>query len=318
MTKNEKLKSEKSLATARELRFFNNYEALKLRAEIMQGLDKVESPDDWIKVIWYSEAVGGKVVRFKAGNPYAPKMGVRDDERSEEQKNEIRLKESLSRTKRRIFEISACNPWTWFFTGTLDGEKCDREDLNNTFKRLSQFLRDYRKKQDGERVVYLIIPEQHKDGAWHFHGLIHGLCTDELYKFTTKDKIPAKLKKQIKEGSDIYTWREYEKRFGWATFTAVRDYNAITRYITKYITKDLQKANLGSNRHLYYASKGLAKPEVLAEGHSKYGFFPISDFENDWVHITEIYEREEAEAIIKLCINGDLENFDNDIIEYVQ
>ncbi len=302
MTLYERQKRERQLAVIRELAFFENAEGAVARAELSAALDRPESPDDWLKIIWYSDECGGKLIRFKAGNPHLEKKGVRSDTLSEEEHERMRLANSLSRTRRRIFEIAACNPWDWFFTGTLDGEKCDRDDLNGTFKRLSQFLRDFRKKQDGERVVYMIVPEQHKSGAWHFHGLIHGLSEAELYKFKLSDKIPKRLKDTIRGGTDVYTWRDYEKRFGWATFTAVRSQNAVSKYVTKYITKDMQVANLGSNRHMYYASQGLAKPLVLAEGRSINGQLPDTDFENDWVAVRSLAEREEAQAIAEMYL----------------
>lgn len=306
MTKIEKIKREKALSEARETAFFDTSEAARARASIVSELDRPESPDDWLKLVWYSEACGGKLVRFKAGNPYLPKLGKRDSALTEEQKEQVRLANSLSRTRRRIYEIAACNPWTWFFTGTLDGEKCDRDDLNGTFKRLSQFLRDYRKKQDGERIVYLIVPEQHKNGAWHFHGLIHGLSADELYKFKLSDKIPKRIKDTIRNGTDVYTWREYERRFGWATFTAVRSCEGVSKYVTKYITKDMQEQNTGTNRHLFYASQRLNKPEVLAEGRSVSGLLPETDYENDWVAVRTLAEREEAQAIAKLFLGKEV------------
>ena len=302
MTRHERALRAETLSEAREMRFFDTPEALRARAGIVSGLDKPESPDDWLKVVWYSEACGGKLVRFKAGNPYLPKLGKRDSALTEEQKEQARLSASLSRTRRRIYEIAACNPWTWFFTGTLDGEKCDRNDLNGTFKRLSQFLRDFRKGQSGERIVYLIVPEQHKDGAWHFHGLVHGLSSDELYKFKLSDKVPKHIKDTIRGGTDVYTWKAYEKRFGWATFTAVRDYAAVSKYVTKYITKDIQERAQDSGAHMFYASQKLNKPEVLAEGRSITGLLPETDYENDWVAIRTLSEREEAEAIIRTYI----------------
>lgn len=306
MTKKEREAREKALGEVREIAFFENSEAARARASIVSGLDKPEAPDDWLKIVWYSEACGGKLVRFKAGNPYAPKLGKRDDPRSEEEREAARLAASLSRTRRRIYEIAACNPWTWFFTGTLDGEKCDRDDLNGTFKRLSQFLRDFRKKQTGERIVYLIVPEQHKNGSWHFHGLIHGLSADELYKFKLSDKVPKRIKDMIRGGTDVYTWKEYEKRFGWATFTAVRSYEGVSKYVTKYITKDIQERAQDTGAHMFYASQKLNKPEVLAEGQSVNGLLPITDYENDWVAVRSLAEREEARAIAKLYMNKEI------------
>lgn len=262
-----------------------------------------EKPSEkWVKVLWYSDKCGGKVVTFKAGNPYGTKQQGRKDGQipeADEVREERRLKESLSRTRKRIFEIAACNPWEWFFTGTLDGEKCDRNDLNGTFRKLSQFVRDFRK-SSGCDVKYLIVPEQHKNGAWHFHGLLHGLPESQLFKFCTTDKIPIRIKRTIAGGTDVWTWTAYAEKFGYSTITRVRDENAVACYVTKYITKDMVAANaaLGTRRHLYYASQGLRKPEVLAESCPKTEICPAYDFENEYVQISRITDRAEAEAII--------------------
>ena len=290
------------------LQFFETAGAARARAEIDSSQQPKEIPNDWIKVIWYGNGCGGKLVRFKAGSPYLPKTGKRKGNSTlpEEYFEAQRLQNSLSRTKRRIFEIAACNPWKWFFTGTLDGEKCDRHDLNGTFKRLSQFLRDYRKKQDGERLTYLIVPEQHKDGAWHFHGLFNGISEDELHKFSLSENIPLRIKKTIMSGTDVFSWDEYSKRFGYTTFTACRSHEAVSKYVTKYVTKDMQAAAVGSGRHLYYASQGLKSPVVLAEGFSCNGLLPYCDFESDWVACRSIQSEDEARAICSDYLHTDV------------
>lgn len=256
----------------------------------------------WVKVIWYDAANCGKVITFKAGNPYLPKDGCRKEGESldEEQKETRRLTSSLSRTRKRIFELAACNEWEWFFTGTLDGEKVDRNDLDGTFKKLSQWMRDYRK-ATGAAVKYMIVPEQHKDGAWHFHGLIHGLPEEQMHKFALCEEIPLRIKKTIRGGVDVWTWSAYADKFGYSTMTRVRDANAVACYVTKYITKDMIAANaaLGTRRHLYYASKGLARPTVLAESYPDVDYAPTFDFENEWVEICSLKTKEEADALIE-------------------
>lgn len=264
---------------------------------------QTETPSDkWVKLIWYSDKCGGKLITFKSGSPYLPKCKGRkegENEIAEQERETKRLSNSLSRTRKRIFEIAACNPWEWFFTGTLDGEKCDRTDLNKTFKALSQFIRDFRKKT-GYDVKYLIVPEQHKNGAWHFHGLFHGLPESQMYKFCTSDKIPLRIKRTIQNGTDVWTWKDYADKFGYSTVTKVRSENAVACYVTKYITKDMIAANaaLGTRRHLYYASQGLNKPAVLAESYPVLSYTPTFDFENEYVEIRKIETREEAENII--------------------
>lgn len=71
-----------------------------------------------------------------------------DDKRISERGtvNDEKLNESITRTKRTIFELAYCNDWNWFFTGTIDEKKFSRTDLKLFYKCFSQWLRDYHKK----------------------------------------------------------------------------------------------------------------------------------------------------------------------------
>ena len=118
------------------------------------------------------------------------------------------------------------------------------------------------------------------------------------------DKIPKRVKDTIRGGTDVYTWKDYERRFGWATFTGVRSQNAVSKYVTKYITKDMCADSLDCNRHLYYASQGLNKPQVLGEGYNLTGYSPFCDYENDYIGVRSIEEKDEATAIMKQFLSN--------------
>ena len=218
-----------------------------------------------------------KVVYYKCGSLSTPnRSGCSIDEAllSTEEKLE-RFESSISRTKSKIFELAMCNEFEYFVTLTLDAEKQDRFALQTFSKKFGQFVRDLNKKRpNGQKIEYLLIPEQHKDGAWHFHGLIKGLTKDDL-------------KKNIR---GYLEWFAYSKRFGFFNCSPLKSHEAACKYITKYVTKDVKKATaLKSGFHSYYASQGLKRREVLNKNDfglnllfdPKGGF----DFENDWVKI---------------------------------
>ena len=92
-----------------------------------------------------------------------------------------------------------CNPWEYFVTLTIDPAKYDRYNLKEFHKHNAQFVRDYNKKH-GAKIKYLIIPEQHKDGAWHEHGLFLGIPQSHLTAFTLDQKLPHKIRKKLKKG----------------------------------------------------------------------------------------------------------------------
>ncbi|MDD3346431.1 hypothetical protein, partial [Oscillibacter sp.] len=107
-----------------------------------------------------------KVVTFK-GDRDREKLVLRDKE--DENHNEIKLDSNFSRARSMVLQYALCNPWQYFFTGTLNQEKWDRNSLDVFMSALSQKIRDWRKVY-GFKLDVLLVPEQHKDGSWHVHG----------------------------------------------------------------------------------------------------------------------------------------------------
>ncbi len=52
--------------------------------------------------------------------------------------NDEKLDESIIRAKNKIFELAFCNPWQYFFTGTLNPKLYDRIDLQKYHSPLLQ------------------------------------------------------------------------------------------------------------------------------------------------------------------------------------
>ena len=77
---------------------------------------------------------------------------------------------SLSRTKRNIKELALCNNFQYFATITINSRNCDRYSLIETQKILRKYLKKI--KRNNNDFKYLFITEKHKDGAFHFHGLV--------------------------------------------------------------------------------------------------------------------------------------------------
>lgn len=152
------------------------------------------------------------------------------------------------RAKNAIMEIALCNDWEHFVTLTLSPEKFDRYDLHKWQKALSVWIGNFNRKY-GCKVKYLLIPEHHKDGAWHMHGLFSGLPAEALRKncFGYLD-LP-----------------EYSERFGFINFSKIKDPVRVSRYITKYVSKSLSERMKDYGAHLYYASKGLNRKECVCE-----------------------------------------------------
>lgn len=192
---------------------------------------------------------------------------------------------NISRTRTRVWEYSTCNDFQYFVTLTLDKNKLNRYDLELFISKLGQFIRNNRK-STGSDIQYILIPEQHQDGAWHMHGLINGIREEELKPFTLNDNIPMTLKNLIRAGRTIFSWEKYEKKFGWVTLEKIQNKEAVSKYITKYIKKDIGIAVSEKNKKSYYVTRGLKLSEV-----TKKGTFPTAirnalqpDYENQFLY----------------------------------
>lgn len=211
--------------------------------------------------------------------------GFEDSERKYTPKlcagNEEKLQNNLVRARSTIYELALCNEWQWFVTLTLDKQKYNRYDLAKYIKDFGQFIRDYKKKTNNA-VKYLLVPEHHKDGAWHLHGLIMGLPTECLHEFTLSEKLPKRIRERIASGKEVYTFTEYARKFGYSVFETIENHNAISRYITKYISKESMTTITELNAHSYYCSKGLYRSEVIHQDIMAFGFAKgEADFENE-------------------------------------
>jgi hypothetical protein len=149
---------------------------------------------------------------------------------------------------------------------TIDPKKYDRKDLKKYYLDFSQWLRNYQKKYD-IKIDYLFIPEQHKDGAWHLHGLIKGLPKEHL-------KI---------NDNGYYDWYPYKVKFGFISLDFIRDREKTASYITKYISKNLSDCIKEYNAKMYYCSKGLQTSVEIKRGTMLADIVP--DFENEYVKL---------------------------------
>ena len=209
-----------------------------------------------------------------------------------------KLDESILRSKNKIFELAFCNPWDWFFTGTLNPNKHDRTDLELFHKQITQWLRDYNKKYN-LNIKFLFVPEKHKDGkSWHIHGFIYGLPVSHLKQFVVGDKMGKGLAKKVLNGDIVYNWLAYYNKFGFCDLEPIRNHEAVSKYVTKYINKELSNSVTELQAHTYYHSRGLKFAKEIKKGHMSWKDIQ-PDFENDYCKISWI----EAENLQKFLNN---------------
>lgn len=163
---------------------------------------------------------------------------------------EDQLRWSMTRTKNMMYYIARSNVWDWFVTLTLSPDKIDRYDYAECSKKVRKWF-DNLKRRKAPDMYYMIVPEMHKDGAWHFHGLIGG-CTGLTFVDSGK---------KDDSGNQIYNFEDW--KFGFSTATAVQDTERVSSYICKYITKDMCAATL--NRQRYWVSRNCQRAPITKE-----------------------------------------------------
>ena len=195
-----------------------------------------------------------KVVAFK-GNRDPDALFLRN--RHDQQHNDSKLANNYSRARSMILQYALCNPWEYFFTGTLNPDKFNRYNLDRYSSQLMQWIRDKRKVYDAKFQV-LLIPEPHKDGAWHMHGLVHGLPDRVLRRFRWPE--PQDL---IRGG--FLNWPDYQRKFGFCSLAPIKDPIATAYYITKYVSKDLSRRSGDLGKHLYFHSRPLRVADPVSD-----------------------------------------------------
>lgn len=178
-------------------------------------------------------------------------------DREDDNHNDIKLDNNFSRARSMVLQYALCNPWELFFTGTLDKAKYDRYDLDTYMADLSQWIRDKRKAY-GVKFQVLLVPEQHKDGAWHVHGLVHDLLVSATEQFD--GGTPRELRDH-----DYINWPDYQAKFGFCSLALIRDPVATAFYISKYVSKDLSRRSGDLGKHLYFHSRPLKKAEKASD-----------------------------------------------------
>ena len=175
---------------------------------------------------------------------------------------------SLRRSTVSVKDIIVTNKWDYWCTFTFNPNKVNRYDFDKVSTKMHLWL----KRQPD--LKYIIVPEQHKDGAFHFHALISN------YTGSLKP-----TKKRTKHGQSIFSANFGS---GFHEFVKLDDNNlAIAQYMTKqYMTKNNLMLR---GRKRYWTSKGLDKPHTLINGLDLYGLWGLVKQQKP-TYITDSYE----------------------------
>lgn len=196
--------------------------------------------------------------------------------------------DSIRRAKQKVQDIVRLNKFTWFITWTLDKREIDRYDPQEISRRLKNFLKNIAQRN---AAIYLVIPEYHKDGALHMHGLLAG-------DFEMIDS-----GKKTKSGRIIYNMPQWKYGFS-AAIELDGQRNIISRYITKYISKDFRKI-FGA---FYYAGgAGLVREPPTSLYDLEYADVNAKEYKTDYANFKylDFYDDEETTNFITEHVRED-------------
>lgn len=196
--------------------------------------------------------------------------------------------EAIARSKRTIKEIVLCNDFMYFFTITFSADKADRFDLELLTEKLKeQFRKIKRKNKD---FHYIVVAEEHLNGAYHFHGL----CND--------------IDLAINKNGYLHNL-VFAEEFGHNSFFKLdSNKDKVASYISSYITTN--PIFLGSS--LYFCSRGLKRKEKIdltdlyQDFNLKNGAILLPkycDWENDFVKIYNL-KKKEVDKITNILYNN--------------
>lgn len=170
---------------------------------------------------------------------------------------------SRARAKAAVRDIALCNQFSYFFTWTLSPSVIDRYDAQKVGKAVQTFLKNasFRK-----GFSYLCVPELHKDGAIH----LHGLCNLGSVRIEQATNPYTGNLLSTERGQPIYNMTDWT--LGYSTCIPIdENYERTCNYLSKYFTKDAQKV-FGK---WYLSSRNLIKhpPTTLIAGGIDYDAF---------------------------------------------
>ena len=180
------------------------------------------------------------------------KSSSREAETSDKAQEE-RTRRQVYAIRRRIKGYALSNNFHWFVTLTFNPQKVDSSDYETAKATLLKWCRRIRDRYG--QFDYLMIPELHKSGAVHFHGLLGNIpaCFVEAANPKTGEPI-------IRHNRQVYNLTDWE--YGFSDCEEIESPERAASYITKYVTTALLTDKKMYNKKRYFNSQGLAKPVV--------------------------------------------------------
>lgn len=218
------------------------------------------------------------------------KNSVISDEAQEE-----RTKAQHYKIKRKIRHYILANDFQFFVTFTIDPQKGNSLDYDTAKSILLKWCETQRKMKG--KFDYIFIPEFHKSGRVHFHGVL-GNCNFELIE-AVNPKTGKVLKRNGRQVYNLPVWK-----YGFTDVEIIEDKERTSSYMTKYVTKELMSNKEMFGKKRYFPSRGLKVPEITFENRASDEF---EDFTPNYGLISKNYTGEKVidKAIYKLSVDSE-------------
>lgn len=191
--------------------------------------------------------------------------GERPKDSEPSERSESNIERAARRARIAVRDIARSNDFAYFVTLTLDASVIDRYDPKEITRRRNFWL-DNQVRRHG--LKYVLVPEHHKDGAIHFHGLFNDAC--EVVESGTWTASGWAKPRRPRSAAQLREWESEPEKYhkvynipawGFGFSTAIPlygDRQKSTAYICKYIGKEENK--IGGR--WYYSGGGLLAPKI--------------------------------------------------------
>lgn len=182
---------------------------------------------------------------------HSPNVSRETDEDTYLERKYKSRKDSVRRSKNKVFDIVKMNDFDFFFTGTISNDcGIDRYNADEVCKKVNTFM--YNLVKRGKIKYYIFVPEFHKDGAVHYHGFIKS--SDSMRYSLAVNPRTRKALRRGKNRAFVFNWLDWS--FGYTTLIhCYGSVDSMSKYFCKYITKSADFPM----KHRYYAGGSLVR-----------------------------------------------------------
>lgn len=159
--------------------------------------------------------------------------------------------------KMSILGLGLCNPWQYFFTGTIDPKSYPANSFEDVAKLISSCFQRIKRKYGDTQYVFIL--EKHKNGNFHSHGLCNlpGTVINPFPKYIDSygKVIRPSKSKFIQWGIDQNYYN-----IGLNTISPIQSRGSVTDYCLKYMVKMMSTGSKFSSS--VFHSKGLKQFQI--------------------------------------------------------